>query len=232
MNYPKVAVALRALADAFEEGGQDAQPPAGTTEAAAKPRGRGRPVKGEETTAAVQGAATTPTAQTTAAAVTASDDPFSAPAPTATLDEVRKALTALKDASSQEKALKVLKDAGGANNLGELTAAKYGDVVAAANKEVAEVAKPAAQPEADDPFAIPSTAAAPAEKPVSIEEVKAAVVEAQKHTAADVVQKLVMEQGGKAKNPDTGIEGPSLKALPISKYAETIKALKALPKTK
>lgn len=192
-------------------------------------RGRGRPVAGE----APSGAAAATVATALVATSPTTDDPFAAPAapaaPTATLDEVRAALTALKTATSQDNALKVLKDAGGADNLTSLTADKYGTVVAAA-KAATPTAKSTAVVELDDPFAIP--ASTPAVKPPTLEEVKALIVETQKRTSQDTVQKVVMEHGGKAKNPDTGIEGPSLKALPVEQYAAVAAKLKALPSTK
>lgn len=195
---------------------------------AAAKRGRGRPVTGEATAAATPAAAV-PVATSP---VTTSDDPFAAPAapaaPTATIEEVRAALTALKVATSQENALKVLKDSSGSDNLTALPAAKYGAVVVAA-KAAIPGAKPAVI-ETDDPFAIP--AAAPAEKPPTLEELKALIVETQKRTSQDTVQKVVMEYGGKGKNPDTGIEGPSLKALPAEQYVAVAAKLKALPSTK
>lgn len=202
-----------------------------TTEAATPvKRGRGRPVVGEAPSGAA--AATVSTAPVATSPTT--DDPFAAPAtpaaPTATLDEVRAALTALKTATSQDNALKVLKDAGGADNLTSLTVDKYGTVVAAA-KNAIPATKPTAVVELDDPFAIPASSA-PAAKPPTLEEVKALIVETQKRTSQDTVQKVVMEHGGKAKNPDTGIEGPSLKALPVEQYAAVAAKLKALPSTK
>lgn len=234
MNSLKIAAALRVLANAFESDEDGAQP-------AAEPvkRGRGRPVKGEETgaaapaavTSAAQTAAAVPAAATapvSAPAVTASDDPFATPlaCPTATLDEVRAALTALKAAKDQDTALGVLKAHGGAVNLANLTADKYGAVVVAAKALIAELSKPA--PVEADPFEMP--AATPAVK-LTLEDIKAAAVAAQKRTSQDTVQKVVMAHGGKAALA-TGGEGPSLSALPEANYAATIAALKALPSTK
>lgn len=243
MNSPKVAAALRALADAIDDGGRaeleaqdarDAQILASETpKAAPQKRGRGRPVKGEET--AAPAAVTTPTTPATVAAATASEaDPFEAAptAPTATLQDVRDALTALRAATSQETALAILKIHGQASNVTELHASRYAGVVEAAKARQAEAApKPAVEA---DPFEV-STATAPAAapaKPLTLEDVKAEVVAAQKRTSVDTVQKLVMSFGGKGKNPDTGAEAPSLKALPESQFAATIAALKALPGTK
>lgn len=213
----------------FETTSGDAVPPADsapvTITAPAQKRGRGRPAKGEETTPAAPAPAP--------AAVEA--DPFETtpalpPPPTATLDEVRAALKALAAAKDQATALKVLADAGdGAKNLGELQAALYGAVVANA-KFAMPTAAPAA-PEAD-PFETPAAAPAPAVKAPTIEDVKAAIVAAQKRTSVDTVQKLLMQHGGKGKNPDTGAEAPSLKALPPEQFAATIAAMNALPGTK
>lgn len=245
MNSLKITAALRALADAFEEGGQDAAP-------AAEPqkRGRGRPVKGEEqpatgasvpaagsTSPAATAAAGAPSAatQTTAPASVVADDPFaSAPtaaAPTATLEQVRAALTALRTASSQEKALAVLKKAGGADNLPGLTADKYGIVVNAVNVEL-RILENAKAPAAEaDPFeSAPQQAGEPA-KVLTVEDVRAAAVAAGKRTSQDAVQKVVMSHGGKVAKAEGG-EGPSLNALPADKYATVIAAINALPTTK
>lgn len=219
LDSSRIAAAFRALADAFED-----QPLPGAAPAAVAtpaPRGRGRPPKG--------GAAPA-TAAAAPAEAAAEPDPFAeAPpaAPAATIDEVRAALTALKTATTQENALAVLKSAGGADNLTSLKPEKYGAVVAAAKLAVAPVkAAPAVE---DDPFALPAAAA---EKPITKEELKALIVDAQKRTSADTVQKLVMEHGGKAKNPDSGIEGPNFNALPAEKYSAVAAKLKALPSTK
>ena len=218
----RVAAALRDLANAFDGASQTGDGAAAATSGAtpaATPRGRGRPAKGE---------GTPPPVQTTAAPA---DDPFATPAapavPTATIEEVRKALTDLKNAVSQDYALKILKDSSGVDNLAALSQDKYGAVVAAVKAVMTQK-----QSEPDDPFALPTEQAAPPAKPLTIEEVKAVIVETQKRTSQDAVQKIVMENGGKAKNPDTGAEGPSLKALPADKYAATVAALKALPSTK
>lgn len=235
MNSSQVAAALRILANAFEATEGDA--PASAAEP--QKRGRGRPVKGEDTAAP---AASAPAAAVTTAgpATTVEADPFATPeakpepaptAPTATLDEVRKALTELKAAASQDKALAVLKKAGGADNLTGLAADKYGTVVAAVNVELRILAAPTTPAVDDDPFAIPAEAPAPAAKAATLEDVKLVVVETQKRTSQDTVQKVVMQHGGKAALP-TGGEGPSLKALPEANFAAVIAALKALPATK
>lgn len=215
-----------------------AQSPAGAPPPAK--RGRGRPVVGEApapvaASPAAAGGQTAAAASQTATATTpfTADDPFAtqAPAaPTATIDEVRAALTALKNATTQDNALKVLKAAGGADNLPSLKPEKYGEVVVACKNSMPGVA-PTVQTEPDDPFALP-TEAAPAEKPPTKEELKALVVETQKRTSAETVQKIVMEHGGKAKNADTGFEGPNFNALPASKYGVVAAALRALPSTK
>src|SRR5579859_125169 len=113
MNNILIAAALRQLATAFEtpSGSVEAQPENPPAVAPAK-RGRGRLVQGEATPATAPAASPTSTEA----------DPFDTPkpAPTATLEQVRAALTSLKDAASQEIALGVLKDAGKAANLTEL----------------------------------------------------------------------------------------------------------------
>lgn len=232
MNNPKVAAALRLLADAIDTPAETADlpnpPPPQPAANAAAPvrRGRGRPVKGEgdqATAVAASPAATEP-------------DPFAAPAapatstaPTATIEDVRKALTDLKTATSQDIALGVLKSAGGVDNLPSLPPGKYGEVVAAAAAKQAEYTKAPAPAVVDDPFAVP---AAEPEKVPTIEELKALIIETQKRTSPATVQKLVMDHGGKAVNAATGAEGPSLTALPAENYVTVAKALKALPTTK
>lgn len=194
----------------------------------ATPKPRGRPAKGEAAASAAPVAS--------AAAVEA--DPFDSPAPavattpTATEDQVRAALNALKEAVSQDKALAVLKDAGGATNLSDLrkTPEKFGLVVAAAQAAMPVATVNTAEA---DPF---ETASEPVKqpdvKPLTVEDVKAACVAAGKRTSQDKVQKIVMDHGGKGKNAATGAEGPSLNALPADKYAAVIAAVAALPTTK
>ena len=86
----------------------------------------------------------------------------------------------------------------------------------------------------DDPFAAPAATApsAPASTPVtsapSLADVKAAVIAAQKRTGTDVVQSIVVKNGGVAGSPPQ----VSLKALHESKYAQVIAEIAALPSTK
>lgn len=195
-------------------------PVTAATDAAPAKRGRGRPVKGEGEQA---------TAVAASAAVVEAD-PF-ATAPSATIEQVREALTALKAATSQENAVAVLKSAGGADNLPSLDTLKYGTVVAAAKAAVAAAkAAPAAPVPVDDPFAIPETAPVAA-KPLTREDIRALAVETGKRTSQNTVQQIVMKHGGKAPIA-TGGEGPSLLALPESAYAAVAAELKALPSTK
>lgn len=234
MNNQLIAAALHALAVAFETPG--ATPPeqpaqVGNTAAenalpAGQKRGRGRPVRGEDA-APVATPSTTPAVTP----VVPEADPFASPK--AAIEDVRAALTALKAASSQDAALAVLKKAGGAGNLTDLPSEKYGVVVAAVNVElrIIEAGKKPAVVEAD-PFEVPATATTPAAKPLTIEDVKAAVVAATKRTGTDIVQKLVMEHGGKANNPETGASAPSLKAIPEAQYEALVKAISELPTTK
>lgn len=205
-----------------------AAPPAETP--APQKRGRGRPVKGEETAAPVTANGLAPVV---VQGVHVEADPFAAPAkpatPTVTIEQVREALTALKGAASQEIAVAVLKQSGGADNLTALPTSHYAAVVFAAAQKQAEYTK-APAPAAADPFAVPAaTAAAPN---LTIEDVKKAVVAAQKTTATDTVQKVVMAHGGQAPNPEGGAMMPSLKALPPKQFAATIAAIQALPATK
>lgn len=235
-NLALIAGAISTLAEAVN-GTYKGKPIYAQVDAAApiepQKRGRGRPVKGEETAAPAVTAPALASSTTTQTPASADVDPFETPpaAPAATLDEVRAALTALKTASTQEKALAVLKKAGGADNLTGLKPEKYGAVVAAVNAELDALAGPKKAPDVD-PFEVPTATAAPASKPVTLEDVKAAVVAAQKKTSTDAVQKIVMAHGGKALNPATGGDGPSLKALPEAQFAATIAAIEALPTTK
>lgn len=217
------ATVLVALADALgdQESGA-ASIPGSDVSANSEPqptrRGRGRPAKGESPAPAPSGVPAPSLAAT-------EPDPFApaaAQAPTATLEDVRAALVALKEATSQDAALNVLKTVGSATSLPQLAAGKYDAVVAAC-----KAALPAPKPEGD-PFEVsaPVQTNAP-----SLEDVKAAVVEAQKRTSTDAVQKVVMDHGGKAPGPN-GVPGPSLKALPVPSYAAVIAAVKALPTTK
>lgn len=194
--------------------------------AAATPKPRGRPAKGEAA----------PAADATTAGATAAADPFAEPAaataPTATEDQVRAALTELKNATTQDNAVKVLKASSGVDNLTELrkTPEKYGLVVAAAKKALPVAAVNTAEV---DPFeAASEPVTAEPVKALTPEDVKAACVTAGKRTGQDKVQKILMEMGGKAKNAATGVEGPSLKALDPSKYAAFVAAIAALPTTK
>lgn len=237
MNNQLIAAALRQLADAFEDVPEGTAAAANTaaeaTQPAAQKRGRGRPVKGEDQAPAptAQALATSTTAATPAVA---ESDPFaSAPAaPVATLEEVRAALTALKAVSTQDIALAVLKDVSGAANITDLTPDKYGAVVQAAKLKANTYAKaPDPTPEVD-PFEVPAAAPAAAAKPLTMEDVRDAVVKATKRTATDTVQKVVMDHGGKATNPETGAPAPSLKAIPEAQYAAVIAAIQALPTTK
>jgi hypothetical protein len=227
-NLALIAGAISTLAEAVNGtyGGkpiyaQQAQQPVATPTEPAKPRGRGRPPKGGDDAPPAQPAAAP-------APAPAETDPFAAPAaPMAfTLEDVR-ALIALKNATSQENALRVLKDASGVGDLTSLQAAQYGVVVSAAKKAIGPEQTVAPS---DDPFAAPASMSAPAA--ITVEELKALIVATQKRTGADTVQKVVMKHGGKAKNPDTGLEGVSFKALPESAYAAVVAELKALPTTK
>ena len=231
MNNQKVAAALRLLAEAFETPAATADlPPASPGEAPAAPkRGRGRPVAGEAAQAAP--------APSVAATTPAEPDPFdtappAAAAPAATLDDVRTAMKALAAATTQDNALAVLKAAGGVANLTELqrTPEKYGAVVAAAKAKL-----PADQSRTveADPFETTATTVTPdpAQTAPSKEDVKAALVKAQKRTGVDIVQAVVMKHGGKAAG-EGGKLGPSLTALPVSAYAAVIKEVGDLPTTK
>ena len=222
-NIQAIVIGLYELAKHFN-GEVDLVPSTGQTSVVVEPikRGRGRPAKGEDWCPA-------PVILAAAPAATSEADPFdSAPAPAvpaATLDEVRASLKALAAATSQAKALEVLKAVGGSANLTDLPAGKYGLVKQAAEKALPPVkTEPVVE---EDPFDEPVAE----QKQLTIEDVKAAIVAAQKRTSQNTVQKLVMSFGGKAAD-SSGAQAPSMKALPESQYAATIAALNALPTTK
>lgn len=209
---------IRAVVREELKAATSAEAPPAAPAAAPLPRGRGRPPKA--------------VAEASVAQAPAAPDPFSVPtavAPWATLDDVRTALTSLKVVTDQATALGVLKKFGQAENLSTLNPSNYGTVVAAAKNAMPAV-QPAIEPATEaDPFEVsPAISTA---KPLTLEDVKAAVVAAQKRTSQDTVQKVVMEQGGKAPK-DGGGYGPSLKALPPESFAATVAALQALPATK
>ena len=221
------ATVLVALADALgdQESGA-ASIPGSDVSANSEPqptrRGRGRPAKGESPAPVPSGVPAPSPAAVEADPFAGS--PAAAAVPAFTQDDVRNALVALKDATSQDNALKVLKESsGGVSTLPQLPADKYATVVAAC-----KAAMPAPAASQADPFEVSSPAQTEAP---SLEDVKAAVVEAQKRTSTDAVQKVVMDHGGKAPGPN-GVPGPSLKALPVPSYAAVIAAVKALPATK
>lgn len=215
---------IKALETPADESTPPAQPPA-TSEAAASPKPRGRPRGGPK----VEGA--TPTAP--AASAAASDDPFAdAPAaPVATLDEVRAALKALQAVTDQATAVGVLKAASGADNLASLKADKHGAVVVAAKAAMPMTATEVLASEPPDPFETPTAPAVVAEALPTREEIRAIVIAKGKETSQDTIQKLLMSMGGSAVGGN-GQPGPSLLALPESKFVEFVAAVKALPKTK
>lgn len=215
MNTATIAAALRLLADAFEAPAEGSPPAAAPP--TPQPRGRGRPPKPPETTAP--------------APAPAAADPFEQPSKT-TQDEVRAALTALRAATDQRTALGVLQSVGLVDTITALDPAKYTAVAVAAHDALPKSAAPAAPVVVEeDPFETPAAPEAAPAKPLTIEDVKAAIVAAQKRTSQDAVQKLVMQHGGRAAKPEGG-EGPSLKALPPEQFAVTIAALQAMSTTK
>lgn len=221
--------------------------------APAKPRGR--PAKGE-TNGVADPAPTTSvstTAQTpeipapVATALPASTtsapavDPF-ATAPTApqpTIDEVMTAARELSSATSQQNAVDVLKKATGASSRAELKPEHHA-VALAALKAALPAADPFGAQAATPPSAVPAAATAAATSPTpsqsdapGLEAVKAAIRDAQKRTGVDIVQRVIMEHGGKKVDASVpGGFGPSVQALSVPSYAAVIAALNALPKTK
>ena len=181
----------------------------------------------------------TPVATTdTPIAVTAVADPFAdaAPAPLAvTREDVRAAALALSAATSQDNAVAVIKAATGVSYPG-LGPDQYGAALAAILSATPKAidADPFA-PTASASASPAASAAAPAtaqEDAPSLDAVKAAIRKARQRTSDNVVQKIVIDNGGVAVNPSDGQRGISINALPISAYATVIAALNALPDTK
>lgn len=214
--------------------GAPAAPPAPAGAPAPARRGRGRPVTGETPPA-------TPSPATVAETPAAVADPFAtspaaSPAPAATLEQVREALKALSATTTQDNALAVLKSAGGVDNLTELqkTPEKYGLVVQAVQKAApgqgVTVATPAADPFETAAPAAPA-AATVATETFDLAAVKAELIKAQKRTAVDKVQAVVIKHGGSGPDGKGGV-GVSLTALAISKYGDVVAEVRALPTTK
>ena len=66
--------------------------------------------------------------------------------------------------------------------------------------------------------------------PNPLERLRQAIIAARKRGArAAVLQSIVMTHGGRAARPDGRGDGPSLKALPLEKYAAVIAEVEALP---
>jgi hypothetical protein len=206
---------------------------------AAEPSKRGRKARGE-----VDGVATAPVAATvatssateatssSAASISPSDDPFAdaAPAaPVATQAQMRAAILALRDATDQATALAVMKKYG-AENFGAVKEADYGSIVrdATAALPVNTTAVGVGDPFADT--AIASSASVP-KAVYTLDDVKKAIVQAQKRTSTDKVQQVVMDNGGVGVGAN-GAKGPSLKSLPADKYALVIDLIAKLPTTK
>lgn len=126
---------LGAILEALTKGGVPAATASTGSAAASEPakRGRGRPVKGEETA---------PVAAATPAAGPAEDDESflddevaeTPPAKKYTKDDVRAALIAYGKKHTPEASRQLLKKEGGADTLSALAEDKYATVVAAANK--------------------------------------------------------------------------------------------------
>lgn len=220
----RIADSLAVIASHF--GAKEPAPISGqpAPDAAEPKKARGRQARGE-----VSGAAT-PAQSAASSTVVETADPFAETKPSApknTLDQVRAAAKAYGAATDQATAVALMEKVSGHKSLGTLTADKYDAVVAAFNDALVETSKPTAE---DDPFGETTAPAADAKVP-TFDDVKAAVVKAQKRTATDTVQKVVMSHGGKAAGQN-GAVGPSLKTLPVDKYAVTIRDIEALPTTK
>ena len=216
-----------------------------STPAGVKPerKPRGRPVKGEETApvaapaqTAASPATSTPVPEASAQDTAPENDPFTSTpepsVPVVTLDQLSAKARELSKLTSQEKAVGVMKSATGASSFGALKPEQYGLAYQAFEASIAFASS--AKEEVPDPFAAPATtaqsatASATAEAAPSLADVKDAVVKAQKRTGTDVVQKVVAKHGGVAGSPPQ----VSLKALPVSKYAQVLAEIAALPSTK
>ena len=215
-----------------------------STPAGVKPerKPRGRPVKGEETApvaapaqTAASPATSTPVPEASAQDTAPENDPFTSTpepsVPTVTLEQLSAKARELSKLTSQEKAVGIMKSATGAASFGALKPEQYGLAYQAFEASIAENTK---QGEPADPFAAPAAtapsepASSPATSAPSLADVKAAVMAAQKRTGTDVVQKVVVKHGGVAGSPPQ----VSLKALAVSKYAQVIAEIAALPSTK
>ena len=217
-----------------------------STPAGVKPerKPRGRPAKGEETApaaaqtqTAASPAISTPVLEASAQDTAPENDPIASTpeqpsVPTVTLEQLSAKARELSKLTSQEKAVGIMKSATGAASFGALKPEQYGLAYQAFEASIAFESSKAATP--DDPFAAPATtaqsatASATAEAAPSLADVKDAVVKAQKRTGTDVVQKVVAKHGGVAGSPPQ----VSLKALPVSKYAQVLAEIAALPSTK
>ena len=139
-----------------------------------------------------------------------------------TMDDVRKHILALRDATDQATALGVLKKHG-ASSFADVKTEAYSLIVRDAQNALAANVPV-------DPFAeLPPVGAL--SKALTFEDLKDAVKAAQKRTGTSIVQKVVMEHGGKTPGAG-GAMAPSLKAVPLEQYAAAIRAIQALPSTK
>ena len=243
MNSLKIAAAFRLLAEAYETPAETADLPPAQPAAEKPKRGRGRPVVGEETApaaaqtqTAASPAISTPVLEASAQDTAPENDPFTSTpepsVPTVTLEQLSAKARELSKLTSQEKAVGIMKSATGAASFGALKPEQYGLAYQAFEASISFASS--AKEEVPDPFAAPATtaqsatASATAEAAPSLADVKDAVVKAQKRTGTDVVQKVVAKHGGVAGSPPQ----VSLKALPVSKYAQVLAEIAALPSTK
>lgn len=198
-------------------------------------RGRGRPAKGEDVTAAVASPVTGAPAATEA--TVAQPDPFAAavavPEPAYTKDDVAAAGRALGVATSQEHAVEVMKAATGIGSFPSLTPDLYGKAIKAFQAALAAY-KPAAAPVVADPFGSATTstegAKAAAEDYPSEADLKKAALATQKRCGDNQITPVLIAHGGVTATVQGNM--PSLKAVPIANRAKLIAALQALPTTR
>src|ERR1700722_8399474 len=173
-----------------------------------KPSTRGRKAKGEGGGVAVSPPANATTANTSTPAVPSSStsapdeaDPFvdaTPPAPVATQAEMRAAVLALRDATDQGTALAILK-VYGYDTFGSIQEKDYGNIARDAKAKTPVKAAVEADPFADaTPATVVAASTAKSETKLTLDDVKKAVVAAQKRTGTDIVQRVVMDHGGSA----------------------------------
>jgi hypothetical protein len=163
-----------------------------------------------------------------ATTVTASPVTGTSPTQVGTMEAMRAAVLAYRDATNQETALKCLTDVG-ADNFTKVPPNLYQQVTDAAIAALAALTPAAPPTVAEDPFALPGSPDKAAS--LTLADVRAAFLKAQKTAGDKPLMALLAELGATAPGAN-GVAAPSLKALDPSKFQLAIDKLAALPKTK